>query len=140
MCRLERGETFIDRARKVAGAQILVADFGGEENVLARNTRGAHRLADRALGAVFARGVDVAVTGLQRREDGFGGQPAGERRGAEAERRDGAGFPGKREVCGGTHGSGGCGWAHNMTYRVLAGLYSSTANPAAALPCPSILV
>ena len=33
---LERGEAFIHRFRKVAGAQVFVADLGGEEDVLAR--------------------------------------------------------------------------------------------------------
>ncbi len=60
----KRGEAFIDRFRKVTGAQVFVADLGGEEDVLARHARDPQRLADRALGAVFARGVDMAITGL----------------------------------------------------------------------------
>src|SRR5471032_1788349 len=100
---LERGEAVIHRSRKVKSAQIFVADLGGEEDVLALDARGAHRLADRSLGAVFAGGVYVAVTGPERRENGIGRQAAGQRRRAEAEERDGAGFGTKRQARGHVH-------------------------------------
>ena len=62
---LERAQAVVDRAGKIVGLKVLVADFGGEENVGARQAGGAQRLADRRLGAVFARGIDVAVAGLK---------------------------------------------------------------------------
>ena len=61
----ERGEAFVDRFGKVGRAKILVADLGGEEDVLARQAGGAHRLTDRTFRAVFARGVNMAVAGLE---------------------------------------------------------------------------
>ena len=85
---VERLQAFVNRAREVRFAQVLVRHLGGEEDVAARHARGAHRLADLALGAVLARGVDVAIAGFERSDDLFSGERAGLRRGAEAERGD----------------------------------------------------
>jgi len=93
---LERGEARIDRAGKVVGPEILVADLGGEEDVAARQTRRAHRLGDGRLGAVFARGIDMAIAGAQRGEHRLGRQPAGQRRSAETDARNGAFVVGER--------------------------------------------
>jgi hypothetical protein len=62
-------QALVDRARKVIGAQIFVRHLGGEENLVARHPRCADPFADAAFGAVFPRGVDVAISELERGGD-----------------------------------------------------------------------
>ncbi len=63
---LQFAEARLDRAREVGRPQVLMRDLRGEENLLARHARGADAVADAALGAVFAGGIDVAVAEPQR--------------------------------------------------------------------------
>ena len=72
----ERRQAFVDRAGEIGGVQIFVRDLGAQEDVAARHAGGAHAFADGALGAVFSRGVDVAVAGLEGRGDMFGAHRA----------------------------------------------------------------
>ena len=68
--------------------QVFVGHLGAEENLTSRDAGGAHAFADGALGAVFARGVDVAVAALQRGGDVLGANVAHARR-AKADGRNG---------------------------------------------------
>jgi hypothetical protein len=54
-------------------AVVVVEALRGHEDLVAREARGAHRGAHAGLVAVRGRGVDVAVSGLQRAGDHVGG-------------------------------------------------------------------
>ncbi len=78
-------QALLDRAREIVGAQIFVRYFGGQEDLAARHARGAHALADAALGAVFPGRVDVTIAEPEGGRDDLAAIAQGG--GAEADRR-----------------------------------------------------
>ena len=56
---LERGEAFVHRFGEVVGAQIFVADLGGEEDVAARGTPEARIASPTARSVPYFRAVSM---------------------------------------------------------------------------------
>ena len=72
----ERSKAFVDGTREIRGMQIFVRHLGAQENIRPRHAGGADAFADHALGAVFARRIDMAVAGLERGSDMLGADVA----------------------------------------------------------------
>ena len=72
-CGAWKFETPIERVDRVAVPVGVVAAFGRDVDLIARQTGGSYRLPHALLVAVDLRGVDVAVAGSQRLADHLGG-------------------------------------------------------------------
>jgi hypothetical protein len=73
--------------------EMLMRDFGGEEDLAPRQARSPDGFADPAFAAVFSRRVDVAIAGRQRGRYDLGAILA-EAAGAKSDRRNPGAVPG----------------------------------------------
>ena len=95
------------------GLVVRVVDLGGEEDLVARDARGVEGCSDLCLVAVHLRGVDVAVSDVERAANGIVGVFGRDFVGAEAEDWDG-GTRGESEGGDGGRGRGWVGGERNV--------------------------
>src|SRR6185437_1996897 len=65
----------LDRAHEIRFARVELGDFGCDPQFTTSDAARADAFADELLGAVFARGVDVAITAGDCGRDQFGRAP-----------------------------------------------------------------